>query len=223
MPSLKPYGSDVQTKLVPIFEQYGVDLVFSGHDHIYSRSHPLRNGALTTTANGGIVYVVSGGGSRADYSCSTGAYWLAIAICSQSYGIYGRATVDGNDLTLEAVDDTGTITDTYTINKPGNIPPSDLNTSGPTASLVGVNIELVAAIDPITTSLPITYSWQATGQAPQTVVGGLENNATFTWNQTGTQVITVTATNGWGTRVNTHTVNISEVASTVYLPLVTKP
>ena len=32
--------SDVQTHLVPIFETYGVDVVFSGHDHHYERDLP---------------------------------------------------------------------------------------------------------------------------------------------------------------------------------------
>lgn len=37
--------------LVPVFEQYGVDIVFTGHDHDYERSHC-----------GGIFYIVTGGG-----------------------------------------------------------------------------------------------------------------------------------------------------------------
>ena len=36
-------GSDstVRNNWGPLFEQYGVDVVFDGHDHIYERSIPL--------------------------------------------------------------------------------------------------------------------------------------------------------------------------------------
>jgi predicted phosphodiesterase len=44
------YTSFLQSKLVPIFEQYNIDIVFSGHIHCYERL--LHNG---------IYYIVSGG------------------------------------------------------------------------------------------------------------------------------------------------------------------
>lgn len=45
---------DVQELWVPLFEQYGVDLVLAGHDHDYQRSIPID----------GVTYFVSGGGAR---------------------------------------------------------------------------------------------------------------------------------------------------------------
>jgi 3',5'-cyclic AMP phosphodiesterase CpdA len=47
-------SSDVRDAFAPLFEEYGVDLVFAGHDHDYQRSLPIN----------GVTYVVSGGGSR---------------------------------------------------------------------------------------------------------------------------------------------------------------
>ena len=41
----------LRATLVPLFEQYGVDVVFSGDDHFYR--HSLRNG---------IHYIITGGG-----------------------------------------------------------------------------------------------------------------------------------------------------------------
>jgi 3',5'-cyclic AMP phosphodiesterase CpdA len=64
------HGSDlsVRTALGPLFEQYGVDLVFSGHDHDYERSF----------ANG-VVYIVTGGGGAPLYDKETSnpysVYW----------------------------------------------------------------------------------------------------------------------------------------------------
>lgn len=43
----------VREVYAPIFEQYGVQLVLSGHDHDYQRSKPMN----------GVTYIVSGGGA----------------------------------------------------------------------------------------------------------------------------------------------------------------
>ena len=42
---------NLETHLVPLFEQYGVDMVFAGHDHHYERSY-----------KSGVYYIVAGGG-----------------------------------------------------------------------------------------------------------------------------------------------------------------
>eukprot|EP00944_MAST-04C_sp_MAST-4C-sp1_P012707 g12707.t1 len=47
----KDWGAHVKTKWVPLFEQHKVDVVVSGHSHIYQRGR-----------KNGIVYIVSGGG-----------------------------------------------------------------------------------------------------------------------------------------------------------------
>ena len=43
-----------RTYLVPLFERYGVDVVFNGHDHHYERTD--------VTQTGGVMYIVAGGG-----------------------------------------------------------------------------------------------------------------------------------------------------------------
>jgi len=48
----------VQEHLVPLYETCGVNMVFSGHDHIYERSY-----------KDGVYYVVSGGGGAPLYDC----------------------------------------------------------------------------------------------------------------------------------------------------------
>jgi 3',5'-cyclic AMP phosphodiesterase CpdA len=115
------HGSDsrVRSKLVPIFEQYGVDLVLSGHDHIYQRTKPLRAGQVTPVGQGGIVYVVTGAGSAANYGCGS-ADWLVVAYCAKSYGIYNRIHVNGSQITVEAIDDTGTVRDRFTLSHSSN-------------------------------------------------------------------------------------------------------
>jgi 3',5'-cyclic AMP phosphodiesterase CpdA len=53
-----PHGSDARVRdaLAPLFEWYGVDIVFNGHDHDYERS-----------VVNGVTYIVSGGGGAPLY------------------------------------------------------------------------------------------------------------------------------------------------------------
>ena len=64
--------------LAPVFEELGVNIVFSGHDHVYARSKPLvYDGALYVSNNetqgavakeGGPVYVITGRSCDKTYS-----------------------------------------------------------------------------------------------------------------------------------------------------------
>ena len=55
---------------VPLFDQYTVDLVISGHNHSYERTLPLRGGKVTddstsrVSSAAGTTYVVAGGGGQ---------------------------------------------------------------------------------------------------------------------------------------------------------------
>lgn len=60
----------------PIYDQYKVDLVLSGHDHHYERQFPMRAGKPTSTAKTGYkrgegtLYMVAGGGGKGLYDFS---------------------------------------------------------------------------------------------------------------------------------------------------------
>jgi hypothetical protein len=90
--------------------------------------------------------------------------------------------------------------------------------AGPARGAINTPYTFSAAVSPITASLPITYVWQATGQAPVAHTGGLSDMVTFTWHTLGTQVITVTATNVGGTVTGTHVVTILPVAVAIAGP-----
>ena len=61
-----PHGDDQRAieQLVPHFEAAHLDVVFTGHDHIYERTQPLLGGQPSTS---GISYIVSGGGGARLY------------------------------------------------------------------------------------------------------------------------------------------------------------
>jgi hypothetical protein len=58
----RPYGGDLLQRfpIEPLYEKYGVDIVWSGHIHSYERTHPLLGGK--PVLEGGIVYMITGGG-----------------------------------------------------------------------------------------------------------------------------------------------------------------
>lgn len=98
-----PHGSNLSARAVlePLFIQYGVALVFSGHDHDYERS----------VANG-ITYVVTGGGGAPLYEPTT----------ENSASVYFTTTthavlvnVAGPRLTVSALRPDGVIFDTFTL------------------------------------------------------------------------------------------------------------
>lgn len=53
-------GDTAVRRIVPLYEAYGVDLVFFGHLHTYQRTLPIKEGAIDR--RNGVVYVQGGGG-----------------------------------------------------------------------------------------------------------------------------------------------------------------
>ncbi len=68
----RPHGSEggVRDHWTALFDRYSVDLVISGHNHSYERTHPIRAGVMTqqvpqgasATSNLGTTYLTVGGG-----------------------------------------------------------------------------------------------------------------------------------------------------------------
>ena len=80
-------------KIVPLYEQYGVDMVFFGHLHTYQRTLPIKNDLLDE--HNGVIYVQGGGGggnledfapSRAWFSAKTyrGHHYFTVSIYGTS-------------------------------------------------------------------------------------------------------------------------------------------
>jgi hypothetical protein len=101
------------------------------------------------------------------------------------------------------------------------VPPASVTINGPTSGFVNHSYDFTAPVSPISTTQPITYTWQATGQS--TVIhtgGGASDMVSFNWPVTGTKTVTVTADNGFGSVMNTAQITIGWYR--VYLPLVLK-
>ena len=96
------HGSDIHLRQVlePILIEGGADIVFSGHDHYYERSTPQN----------GIVYVVTGGGSKVRPVESS--YFTAV---SESVLHFLLAEVVGNNMDIRTVNVDGNVIDAFSI------------------------------------------------------------------------------------------------------------
>ncbi|MGO4548286.1 S-layer homology domain-containing protein [Paenibacillus sp. 2TAB23] len=112
-----PYGSiyaneKVQSTWVPVFDKHGVDLVMNGHDHIYMRSYPMKDGKQVAEGQG-TRYVI-GGSSGPKFYALTPRYWqekifdenaqifTAVEITKNEIVVIGR-TVDGREIDRFAI------------------------------------------------------------------------------------------------------------------------
>jgi plastocyanin len=102
----------------------------------------------------------------------------------------------------------------------GAQPPTTVTIDGPLSGAVDTAHTFTASVDPITVTQPITYVWQATGQSDVIHHAGLSDTVVFTWTTgiTGTQLITATASNDYGSIAGTHLFIIN--ANQIYLPLI---
>ncbi len=89
------------------------------------------------------------------------------------------------------------------------VPPVEAIIDGPTEGLISAGYTFTATVSPITAAHPISYVWQASGQAPVTQMGGLSDTVSFVWSAPGVQVVTVTATNFGGVVTGTHVITIT--------------
>jgi predicted MPP superfamily phosphohydrolase len=98
------HGSDenVQAQWAPLFAEYDIPLVISGHDHDYQRSKPID----------GVTYLVSGAGAKvrptghADFTAVSAAtrHYLDLRVYEQR-------------ILVRAIDQSGALLDTFTISR----------------------------------------------------------------------------------------------------------
>ena len=103
----------LQNHWAPIFEQCQADLILVGHQHVYMRTKPLRDGKVQAEGQG-IVYIMGNAGTR---HYSPGHDYEYIAIKKAYVSNYQVITVNGSMLTIIAKDAQGHEIDRYTMQK----------------------------------------------------------------------------------------------------------
>ena len=99
---------EIRSVLGPILEQYGVDLVFSGHDHYYYR----------TTRND-ITYITAGGGGANLYTNGDTSDWIDGDVYFSKYeystAIVTNGAITVNTYSFDETDNTISLSDTVVI------------------------------------------------------------------------------------------------------------
>lgn len=139
------HGSDLTIRAVfaPIFEQNGVQLVLSGHDHDYERTLPMKTS--TDPSATPVTYIVSGGGGAPTYTVSPAGF-TAFARSAHHY-VRGEATEC--QLTVQPIGLDGAPFDTFTLDRcaaPAP-PPGEIVIYAqdvPAANIVGADWSLAA-------------------------------------------------------------------------------
>ena len=145
------HGSDLAVRAAfgPLFEQYGVQLVVSAHEHDYERTYPQRASGSGTA----VTYIVTGGGGGPLYPAGT-ASWTAYSATKHHYL---RAEVSGCSIALRAIGLDGVAFDTHTLERCA-APPPPPPTSAPEVVLYAAE------------SLPPAGGWRVESDA--TAAGG---------------------------------------------------
>ena len=160
--------------LVPLFEQYNVDIVFSGHWHYYERMYPLKGGKVSTVDAGGVVYMVTGGGGAPLVSIGTGTLNPRTAAKVQKYHLT-MIDINGCSLQLSAVQkvsgtgdtfDPSDIFDTYTIDRCSG--PTATPTNTPTRTPTPTNTLTATPTNTATPTFTATATFTPTNTATPT-------------------------------------------------------
>ena len=120
----KGYNQAVISRFMPLFDEFGVDLVFTGHAHTFERLYPIRNGAVVARAQdpnytnpGGTLYVTTGCGSKTTGTtadCDINAAQVDHTV------MFTHVTVRGNTLQVRTIDSAaGTVRDEFSLTKTG--------------------------------------------------------------------------------------------------------
>ena len=97
-----PNNAAVQAYLQPLFEQYGVSIVFTGHNHYYARAEV-----------GGVTHITTGGGGGPLHTPVPNSPNVVLAV--QTYQ-YSRITIEGTRLGFAAVNGAAVL-DSFVIDK----------------------------------------------------------------------------------------------------------
>jgi len=96
-------NTTVQNDLQPLFQQYGVAIVFGGHNHYYARA-----------SVNGVTHLTVGGGGAPSYSPASGQPNIVKTFKGYSFGEF---SISGNTLTAKIISSSGSTVDSFTITR----------------------------------------------------------------------------------------------------------
>ena len=168
---------DGQTYLPPLFEEYGVDIVLSGHEHYYARK----------TVNG-IPYVITGGGGanlslNPDSECWSNPQCLGFDMVQSRYHFLFFNVV-GDIMSVDVRFKDNSLLETFTVDRR---PKADFDATGAS--------DTVSFTDKSTGHV-VGCQWDFDGDG---VIDSTERNPSHTYEQDGSYEVTLKAISYWGT------------------------
>jgi len=103
----------MRERFLPLLEEYGVDLVLCGHQHVYSRTLPMRGDDAAADGRG-IVQLMAATGYKSSYAIGERDY-IAAALPAPNYLLL---SADGERITATAYDSEHKAIDLFTLRKP---------------------------------------------------------------------------------------------------------
>ncbi|MEX2158202.1 MAG: metallophosphoesterase [Dehalococcoidia bacterium] len=146
--------------VTPILQQRGVDIVFSGHDHLYARTLPMIDGAPELIGNGGVIYPTTGGGGGGKHLCEPRPY---TAICLRMYHFLHVTVENDCVLSYDAITFSSGVIDHFELNRCD--PDSDSDGFLDGEEVAAGSDPLDPASTPLPTATPTPTPSGATGDA----------------------------------------------------------
>ncbi|MFC3773630.1 phosphodiester glycosidase family protein [Paenibacillus sp. GCM10012303] len=187
-----PFGSmydsaHIRDEWTPIFDEFHVDLVMNGHDHVYVRTYPMKD--KKPAADGeGTVYIV-GGSTGPKFYQVWAREWQQVTDGEQVQ-MYVAAEIDGDEMKFVVKTINDRVVDQFKLVK---IPPQSIVIHGPENEMtVGESVKLNAAVLPDNASSK-SVTWSVYNSSPQGAVQ-VSRDGLLTAQGLGTAVIRAAST-----------------------------
>jgi len=97
-----------------LFDKYGVDLVLSGHDHVYARSHRVYKNKISDNSIYGTTYVIGGSGGLKFYGGKANEMYAKLV---EYTSVANIIIVSNNSISAQLINKDGNVLDTFSISK----------------------------------------------------------------------------------------------------------
>ena len=105
------FGDEESRELVPLYEKYGVDIVFFGHIHTYERTWPIFQNKVRE--NNGVIYLTLGGAGGGLEKAAPIRSWFSRKVKTTHH--FASVSISGNTLEYQAIDDKGAVFDQFVL------------------------------------------------------------------------------------------------------------
>lgn len=110
-------GENIRRAFTKIFDKYHIDVVFTAHEHVYARTYPLYGDEAVDSHAKGTVYVATGRSGTKTYTDTFSREWNEFFINPVAEPNYITVIIRGNVLTVNAFTQSGSVIDSWNINK----------------------------------------------------------------------------------------------------------